>query len=167
MARIHPIGTGCQGTVFSDDKATVCTTADISQRMLILIACEAAQSNSIRRKPDFFTPTIILNVLGIHALLLNSGDPAPSVETVEVANLSLITRKTFVQYKLWHHLISSSNLQCFRLNKSTLFAFNYSIHCHAIHRARGQPYFRSLTLICSHQMLKTNNYGFNQILENQ
>ncbi|KRZ88341.1 hypothetical protein T08_2525 [Trichinella sp. T8] len=43
------------------------------------------------------------------------------------------------------------------LNKSTLFAFNYSIRCHAIHRARGQPYFRSLTLICSHQMLKTNN----------
>ncbi|KRX20215.1 hypothetical protein T07_5002 [Trichinella nelsoni] len=76
-----------------------------------------------------------------------------------------------------HHLISSSNLQCFRLNKSILFAFNYPIRCHAIHRARGQLYFRSLTLIfrhlnqiamlyysiafmnnrCSHQMLKTNN----------
>ncbi|KRZ53271.1 hypothetical protein T02_10393 [Trichinella nativa] len=93
--------------------------------------------------------------------MLYSGDPAPSDETVEVTSLSLITRKTFVQYKLWHHLISS------RLNKSTLFAFNYSIRCHAIHRARGQPYFRSLTLICSHQMLKTNNYGFIQILENQ
>ncbi|KRY18908.1 hypothetical protein T12_13430, partial [Trichinella patagoniensis] len=131
-------------------------------------------SNCIRRKPDFFPATIILNVLGIHAFLLNSADPALSVETVEVASLSLITRKTFVQYKLWHHLISSSNLQCFRLNKSTLFAFNYSIRCHAIHRARGQLYFRSLTLmfrhinqiaLCSHQMLKTNNYGFIQILE--
>ncbi|KRY18955.1 hypothetical protein T12_775 [Trichinella patagoniensis] len=43
MARIFPISTGSQGTVFSDEKATVCTTADISQRMLILIACEAAQ----------------------------------------------------------------------------------------------------------------------------
>ncbi|KRY18961.1 hypothetical protein T12_8541 [Trichinella patagoniensis] len=53
----------------------------------------------------------------------------------------------------------------FQLNKSTLFAFNYSIRCRAIHRARGQLYFRSLTLICSHQMLKTNNYGFIQILE--
>ncbi|KRZ53268.1 hypothetical protein T02_13400 [Trichinella nativa] len=43
MARIFSIGTGCQDTVFSDEKATVCTTADVSQRMLILIACEAAQ----------------------------------------------------------------------------------------------------------------------------
>ncbi|XP_003380121.1 hypothetical protein Tsp_05849 [Trichinella spiralis] len=107
---------------------------------------------------------------GIHALPLNSGDPAPSAETVDVASLSLITRKAFVQ-QLLHHLISS------RLYKSTLFAFNYSIRCHAIHRARGQLYFRFLTLMfrhlnqitlsyysiafmnnrSSHQMLKTNN----------
>ncbi|KRY37198.1 hypothetical protein T01_11216 [Trichinella spiralis] len=68
---------------------------------------------------------------------------------------------------------------------STLFAFNYSVRCHAIHRASGQLYFRFLTLMfrhvnqiallyyfiafmnnrSSHEMLKTNNYGFIQILE--
>ncbi|KRX80451.1 hypothetical protein T06_7201 [Trichinella sp. T6] len=44
------------------------------------------------------------------------------------------------------------------LNKSTLFAFNYSIRFHAIHRARGQPYFRSLTLICVMLCMVTDGF---------